>query len=40
MDNLRDLLGIRIDSVPNTWIGELCGVEKGEDKIINESILQ
>ena len=39
MDNFRGLLGIRrTDRVPNTLIGELCGVKKGLDERINEGV--
>ena len=41
MDNLRGLLGIkRIDRVPNELIRELCGVAKGVDERIDESVLR
>ena len=41
MDNLRGLLGIRImDKVPNAQIRYLCGVTKGVDEKIEESILR
>ena len=41
MENIRVLLGIRrMDRVPNAWIKELCGLVKGEDKRINESVLR
>ena len=40
MDNLRGLLGIRrMDRVQNAWIRELCGVMKGVDERIGESLL-
>ena len=34
MNNLRSLLGVRIDSMVNEWVRELCGVA------YNESLLQ
>ena len=41
MDNLRGLLGIRrMDRVLNAQIRELYGVMKGEDKRIDEGVLQ
>ena len=41
MDNFRDLLGIRRkDRVLNTRIRELCGVKKGLDERIDESVLR
>ena len=41
MNNLRGLLGItRMDRVPNTWIRELCGVKKGVNERIEESVLR
>ena len=41
MDNLRGLLGIRmIGRVPNARIRELCGVKKGVDERIDESVLR
>ena len=41
MDNLRGLLGIRKkDRVPNARIRELCGVRKGLDERIDESVLR
>ena len=40
MNNLRVLLGIgRMDCVLNAWIGELCGMTRGLDDRINDSIL-
>ena len=40
MDNLRGLLGIRrMDKVPNARIRQLCGVTKGVDVKIDESVL-
>ena len=40
MDYLRNLLGIRrMDSVPNAWTSELCGVMKGVDGKIVERVL-
>ena len=40
MYNLRGLLGSwRMDRVPNAWIRELCGVMKGVDERIDESVL-
>ena len=40
MDSLRGLMGIRrMDRVPNAWIREVCGVRKGLDERIDESIL-
>ena len=39
MDNLRGLLGIkRLDKVSNAQIRELCGVMKGLDERIDESV--
>ena len=39
MDNLIDLLSItRMDRVPNAGIRELCGVSKGVDERIDETI--
>ena len=35
MDNLRGLLGIRVDKVPNTRIRELYGVTKGLMKMFS-----
>ena len=41
MDNLRGLLGIRrMDRVLNAWIKELCGVKKGLDERIDDSVLR
>ena len=41
MDNLRVLLGImRMDSILNARLRELCGVKKGLDEKIDESVLQ
>ena len=41
MDNLRGLLGIRrMDRVPNARISELCGVKKGIDESIDESVFR
>ena len=41
MDNLTDLLGIRrMDRVPNAQTRELCGVTKGIDEKIDESVLK
>ena len=41
MDNLRGLLGIiRMDKVPNVRIRELCGVTKGVNEMIDETVLQ
>ena len=40
MDNLRRLLGIRMDRIPNAGIRELCGVRKGPDERIGEGILR
>ena len=39
MGNLRGLLGIRIDRVPNARIRELRGVTKGVDERIDEGVL-
>ena len=40
MDNLRGLLGVnRIDRVSNARFRELCGVAKGVDDKIEESVL-
>ena len=40
MDNLRSVLGVRrIDRMRNERIRELCGVEKGINERINESLL-
>ena len=39
MDNLRGLLGIRrMDKVPNARIKQLCGVTKGMNGKIGESV--
>ena len=36
MDNIRELLDIsRMDRIQNTWIRELCGVERDLDERIN-----
>src|SRR5678815_40660 len=41
MDNLRGMLGVRrIDKMRNEHIRELCGVKKGVNKRINESMLR
>ena len=40
MDNLRELLGIRMDRVLNARITELCGVRKGPDERIDEGVLR
>ena len=41
MDNLRGMLGIRrMDRVPNAQIRELCGVRKGLDERVDESVLR
>jgi hypothetical protein len=41
MDNLRGVLGIRrTDKVRNEYIRELCGVDKGINERINESMLR
>src|SRR5678816_1241927 len=41
MENLRDLLGVRrIDKMRNERIRELCGVKKGVNERINESMLR
>ena len=41
MDNLRGLLDImKMDRVPNARIRELCGIKKGLDEIIAESVLR
>src|SRR5678815_5828185 len=41
MDNLRGVLGVRrIDKMRNERIRELCGVKKGVNKRINESMLR
>ena len=41
MDDLRDLLCIRrMDKVSNAWIRQLCGVTKGVDEKIDESIFR
>ena len=41
MHNLRGLLGIRrMDRIPNSRIGELCGVTKGEDERTDEGVLR
>ena len=41
IDNLSGLLGIkRVDKLPNERIRQLCGVTKGVDKKIDESVLQ
>ena len=40
MDKIRSLLGIkRMDTVPNAWITELCGMAKGVDERIEEDVL-
>ena len=41
MDNLRRLLGIRrMDRVPNAWIREFSGVNKGLNERTDEGMLQ
>ena len=41
MDNLRGLLGIRrMDRVPNALIRQLCGVAKGVNERIYETVLR
>ena len=41
MENLKGLLGIRrVDRIPNARIRELCGVRKGLDERIDESVLR
>jgi hypothetical protein len=41
MDNLRSVLGVRrIDKMRNERIRELCGVERGMNERINESLLR
>ena len=41
MGILRGLLGIsRMDNVPNTQISVLCGVAKGMDERIDQSVLR
>ena len=41
MDNLRELLGIRrMDRILNARIRDLCGVKKGLDERIDESVLR
>ena len=41
MDNLRGFLGLRrMNRIPNARIKELCGVRKGLDERIDESVLQ
>ena len=40
MENLRGLLGIRMDRVPNAWIRESWRVTKGVDKSIDEGVLR
>ena len=41
MDNLRGLLGIkRMDKVPNSRIGQLCGVTEGVEENIDEGVLR
>ena len=40
-DNLRGMLSIRrMDIESSTWISIFCGVAKGVDERINESVLQ
>ena len=39
MENLRGLLGIRMDRVPNARIKELCGVRQDLDERIDEGLL-
>ena len=40
IENLRGLWGIRrMDRVPNAQIKELCGVKKGMDERIDETVL-
>ena len=40
MEKLRGLLGIRrMDKVPSAQIRQLCGVRKGVEKKIDESVL-
>ena len=39
MNNLRSLLGIRrVDTAPNAWMRELCGVTKWVDDRIDEGV--
>ena len=38
LDNLRGLLGIRMDKVLNARIKQLCRVIKGVDEKINEDV--
>ena len=41
IDNIRGLLDTRrMDRVPNAWIRELCGVTRGVDEKIDESVLR
>ena len=41
LDNLKGLLGIsRMERLLNARIRELCGVAKGDEEIIDESILR
>ena len=41
MDNLRGVLGIRrMDTIPNKWIRELCGLRRGLDERIDEGVLR
>ena len=41
MDNLRSVLGVRrIDKIRNEFIRSTCGVEKGINERINESMLR
>ena len=40
MDNLRGLLDIKMDEVPNAQIRELCRVTKGVDKRIDGGVLR
>ena len=41
VDNVKGLVGIRrMDKFPNARIRELCGVTKGVDERIDESVLR
>ena len=40
MDDLRGLLGIRMDKVPIARIRELCRVTKGVEERTNEGVLR
>ena len=40
MDNLRGMLGISMNRIPNARIRELCRAKKGQDERIDEGVLQ